>query len=161
MRGYLLSWLAGQHRESDLKTFLRERPQEWLVWEAGPWRPPSPRRAETISPAQARTSLAAGEPVAVALEPPEGSRVVRLGRGADNDIVIDEATVSRSHLALALTGAHWQVRDVGSSNGTRVGGVRIWSDPVPLRPGAVIEAGAARLTFYDAPALFLRLRGAV
>jgi pSer/pThr/pTyr-binding forkhead associated (FHA) protein len=161
VKGYLLSWLARQYRESDLKSFLRERPEEWLVWEAGPWRPPSPRRTETVSPADVRVSFASGEPVAVMLAPPEGGRVVRLGRAGDNDIVIDEATLSRSHLAFARAADHWLVRDVGSSNGTRVGAVRIGADPVPLRPGIVIEAGAARLTFYDAPGLFLRLRGAV
>ena len=160
MRGYLLSWLARQHRECDLKAFLRERPEEWLVWEAGPWRPPSGRRTETISPADVRVAFASGESVAVALEPPAGGRVVRLGRGPDNDIVIDEATLSRSHLELARAGERWMVRDVGSSNGTRVGGARLGTDPVSLRAGMVIEAGAARLTFYDAPGLFLRLRGA-
>ncbi len=160
MRGYLLSWLARQYRESDLKTFLRERPEAWLVWEAGPWRPPSPRHARTISPAEVPVSFTSGESVALALEPPEGGRVVRLGRGPDNEIVIDEATLSRSHLAFAQAGERWMVRDVGSSNGTRVGGGRLGTDPVPLRSGTVIEAGAARLTFYDAPGLFLRLRGA-
>ncbi len=160
MRGYLLSWLARQYRESDLSTFLRERPEAWLIWEAGPWRPPAPRHAQTISPAEVRAPFTSGEPVAVALEPPEGGRVVRLGRGPDNEIVIDEATLSRSHLAFAQAGERWMVRDVGSSNGTRVGGVRLGTDPVPLRSGTVIEAGAARLTFYDAPGLFLRLRGA-
>lgn len=160
MRGYLLSWLARRYRDSDLKDFLRERPEEWLVWEAGPWRPPSPRRAETISPSDLSLSVTAGDPMAVVLAPPDGTRVVRLGRAGDNDIVIDEATVSRAHLALARNEHSWLVRDLGSSNGTRVGAVRIGSDPVPLRPGTVIEAGAARLTFYDAPGLFLRLRGA-
>jgi hypothetical protein len=41
-----------------------------------------------------------------------------------------------------------------------VGAVRIGREPVPVRPGTVIEAGAARLTFYDPPSMFLRLRGA-
>ena len=159
MRGYLLSWLARQYREADLKKFLRERPEDWLVWEAGPWRPPSPRGRDTISPTDLQASFASGEPVALVLDPPPGGRVVRLGRGPDNELVIDEATLSRAHLAFARNGDHWLVRDVGSSNGTRVGAVRIGRDPVPVRPGTVIEAGAARLTFYDPPSMFLRLRG--
>jgi pSer/pThr/pTyr-binding forkhead associated (FHA) protein len=159
VRGYLLSWLARQYRDADLKGFLRERPEDWLVWEAGPWRPPSPRGRDTISPTDLQASFASGEPVALVLEPPPGGRVVRLGRAGDNELVIDEATLSRAHLAFARNGDHWLVRDVGSSNGTRVGAVRIGRDPVPIRPGTVIEAGAARLTFYDPPTMFLRLRG--
>lgn len=159
MKAYVLSWLARQYRGCDLKTFLRERSEDWLVWEAGPWRPPSPRRPETMGTAEAGFSMAAGEPLAIVLSPPPGGAVVRLGRAADNDIVIDDATMSRAHLAFARHDDRWLVRDVGSSNGTRVGAVRIGADPVPLRVGSVIEAGTARLTFYDGPALFLRLRG--
>lgn len=159
MKAYLVSWLARQYRGCDLKTFLRERSEDWLVWEAGPWRPPSPRRPETMGTSDSGFAMQAGEPLAIALVPPAGSAVVRMGRAADNDIVIDDATMSRAHLALAHHDGRWLVRDVGSSNGTRVGAVRISADPVPLRVGTVIEAGMARLTFYDGPGLFLRLRG--
>ena len=53
----------------------------------------------------------------------------------------------------------WTARDAGSSNGTRVDGARIGGAPVPITPGARIEAGTVRLTFYDGASLFMRLRG--
>lgn len=160
MRGYLLTWLARQYRDSDLRTFVREHPQEWLVWEAGPWRPPS-RRRETLRTEEVRFAATAREPIALVLEPRPDGAPVRVGRGADNDLVIDDPTLSRVHLALERDGsARWRVSDLGSTNGTRLGGVRVGREPVPLPVAVVLEAGAARLTYCDAPALFLRLRGA-
>jgi hypothetical protein len=45
---------------------------------------------------------------------------VRIGRGPDNDIVIDDPTVSSAHAELRDEGGHWVVSDLGSTNGTYV-----------------------------------------
>ncbi|ABC80916.1 FHA domain containing protein [Anaeromyxobacter dehalogenans 2CP-C] len=160
LRGYLLTWLARQYRDADLRAFVREHPQDWLVWEAGPWRPPS-RRRETLRTEEVRFAATAKEPIAIVLEPGPDGAPLRVGRAAGNDIVIDDPTLSRAHLELVRDGdARWRVADVGSSNGTRLAGARIGREPVPLPVGVALEAGAARLSLYDAAALFLRLRGA-
>jgi pSer/pThr/pTyr-binding forkhead associated (FHA) protein len=88
----------------------------------------------------------------------DGGPEVRLGRDAENDLVIDDATLSRVHLVLRRDprGA-WTAQDTGSRNGTRVDGAPATS-PLPLRVRSVIEAGAVRLTFYDAATLYARLR---
>jgi pSer/pThr/pTyr-binding forkhead associated (FHA) protein len=104
--------------------------------------------------------LAAGESLAIQLEAKNGGSEVRLGRAAENDLVVDDGTLSRSHLAFWRDPAGvWYVRDVGSSNGTRVEGKDVGREPTPLESGTRIEAGAVRLTFYDGPGLYLRLRG--
>jgi pSer/pThr/pTyr-binding forkhead associated (FHA) protein len=59
--------------------------------------------------------------------------VLTLGRAADNDIVIDDAEVSRHHARLTLQGNNRVLEDLGSRNGTFVNGQRI-TGPVPLTP---------------------------
>lgn len=48
-----------------------------------------------------------------------------IGRNKKNDIVIEDATVSRCHCVLLRRKSGWYVSDVGSSSGTRVNGNRI------------------------------------
>ena len=159
MKSFLLSWLAKRYAGADLRTFLEERTGAWVVWEAGPWRPPAVGR-DTLAAAPATRLLSAGESLAIAIAPGPGGDV-RVGRAPENDVVIDDATLSRAHLVLHRGPAgDWSARDAGSSNGTRVDGARIGSAPVPITPGARIEAGTVRLTFYDGASLFMRLRGA-
>lgn len=66
--------------------------------------------------------------------------VLTLGRAADNDIVIDDAEVSRHHARLTLRGNDWVLEDLGSRNGTFVNGQRI-TGPVLLRPGSQVALG--------------------
>jgi DNA-binding NtrC family response regulator len=66
---------------------------------------------------------------------------VTIGRGKDADIRIDEPSLSRVHARLGL-GAHITLEDLGSSNGTRIGGVRLTpGNAVLVPPGAPIELG--------------------
>lgn len=158
MKSYLVSWLRKAHAGAKLADFERERAGAWLVWEAGPWRPPSARRDTLIAEPQTRL-LASGESLAIQLEPRRPGTEVRLGRGSDCDLVVDDATLSRVHLLFAQDGARrWTVRDAGSRNGTKINGRPLHDTPLPLEPGAAIEAGAVRLTFLDAPGLYVRLR---
>lgn len=51
----------------------------------------------------------------------------KIGRGSENDIVIDDASISRSHAELiSLPDGRFSVRDLGSSNGTMVQGANGW-----------------------------------
>jgi pSer/pThr/pTyr-binding forkhead associated (FHA) protein len=96
----------------------------------------------------------------IALAAKDGGPAVRLGRAPENDIVVDDGTLSRRHLLLRRDGAGgWTIEDAGSSNGTTVNGRRLGRAPTRLEPGARIEAGAVRLSFYDGATLYLRLRG--
>ncbi len=158
MKSYLLSWLKKTHAGLKLEDFERNMPGPWLVWEAGPWRPPSARR-DTLVAGPSTRLLASGESLAIELAPKGRGADVALGRDASNDLVVDDATLSRVHLVFRRdTLGRWTVRDAGSRNGTKVDGAPASDAPVAVGPGAVIEAGAVRLTFYDASGLFLRIR---
>jgi adenylate cyclase len=54
-----------------------------------------------------------------------GDRPFTVGRSASCDLAVQDPTVSRRHAELELAGAGVRVRDVGSTNGTYLDGVRI------------------------------------
>ncbi|HET7475959.1 MAG TPA: FHA domain-containing protein [Dermatophilaceae bacterium] len=74
---------------------------------------------------------------------------VTAGRHPDSDIFLDDVTVSRRHAVFHRDGETYQVRDVGSLNGTYVNRERI--DAVRLQTGDEVQIGKFRLVFYDAP----------
>ncbi len=157
MKTYLISWLRKSHLGHRLEQFERLRPGPWLVWEAGPWRPPSARR-DTVAAGPETRLLASGESLAIELAAKDGGAEIRLGRDADNDLVIDDATLSRIHLVLRRDArSQWTGQDAGSRNGTKIDGAPA-TMPLPLREGSVIEAGAVRLTFYGSAGLYARLK---
>jgi uncharacterized membrane protein len=69
---------------------------------------------------------------------------VRIGRDPAADLALQAAGVSWNHAALTRSGDHWFVRDLGSTNGTWVGDVRI-SGPTEVGPGARITVGELTL----------------
>ncbi|MFU8780601.1 MAG: sigma 54-interacting transcriptional regulator [Kiritimatiellia bacterium] len=68
-----------------------------------------------------------------------------LGSSRNNDLVIDDATVSRRHCEINLTTDGYAIRDLGSTNGTYVQGVRIQS--AFLGTGSEFQLGETRLVF--------------
>lgn len=67
-----------------------------------------------------------------------------IGRSPACDLRIEEARVSGEHARLRWTGAVWEVRDLGSKNGTFVGGQRLApGGRVDLIAGDVIGLGGA------------------
>jgi hypothetical protein len=63
-----------------------------------------------------------------------------IGRDTTNDIVISDPEVSRRHARLFLQGANYVIEDLGSTNGTSVGGQRL-AGPYVLRSGDAITLG--------------------
>src|SRR4051795_12658724 len=94
----------------------------------------------------------------------EADGEVVIGRDADCDVILDDDQVSRHHASIsALPGGNALLVDLGSSNGTYVGGVRA-QGPVELvgderiRIGdAVITVRALGRTVIAAQALTLRI----
>lgn len=69
------------------------------------------------------------------------------GREAINDLVVDDAEVSRRHTRFLREAEGIQIEDLGSTNGTFVNGRRV-TVPTLLYHGDVIEMGkSARLIF--------------
>jgi hypothetical protein len=73
--------------------------------------------------------------------------VISLGRRFDNDIVVDDARVSRAHAQLRLRFGRYVVYDLGSTGGTYVNGIKV--DECVLRAGDVISLGGIPLIFGE------------
>ena len=74
-----------------------------------------------------------------------GTHIV--GREPSSVVAIDDRTVSRSHLEIISTVDTTSVRDVGSVNGSRMGGA--WIETAsPVIPKALIHIGASSVRFH-------------
>ena len=108
------------------------------------------------------TSISGGEPLAVIVEKTKDNafqRRVTIGRTNNNDIVLDDTSVSRFHAWLQQDegNGQWQLFDAGSRNGTMVGGKKLPAKAaVVLTVGVKVKIGAVELTFYSAEG-FLKL----
>src|SRR4030067_769191 len=72
-----------------------------------------------------------------------------IGRDSTNEIVINDAEVSRRHARLTFQGGKYVLEDLGSTNGTFVNGQRL-AGPVVLKPGDVVSLGEQIVLMYDA-----------
>ncbi|MBI4617890.1 MAG: FHA domain-containing protein [Planctomycetes bacterium] len=78
--------------------------------------------------------------------------LVAIGRASECTIVVDDGKSSRRHCEVFLREGEWQVRDLGSRNGTLLNGFPVQEER--LGPGDVITIGKTTITFEkeDAPA---------
>lgn len=157
VKAYLLSFLARQYLLLQGR-FSERYPNCWLAWEPGAWSsvplhggdkletrmPTAPPPGNSPTPAQ-------GDALCFELPP----RPLKLGRAAESDIVINDATVSRDHAVLELAPAGGWSLTPRSSHETVVDSVPLPAGkPVALRSGAHIRAGNVTLTLHD-PKQFL------
>ncbi len=114
-------------------------------------------REDELTGTQKHAFLNPGRPHVVAMWPggtiakelPDGGKLT-VGRSRSCDLTIDHGSVSREHVAFHA-GRPVEVEDLGSTNGTTVGGVRIPKDTrVPVERGQVVVIGAAVLVVHGA-----------
>jgi transcriptional regulator with GAF, ATPase, and Fis domain len=74
---------------------------------------------------------------------------LRIGKSQDNDLVLPDDTVSRHHCELERTKAGILVRDLGSTNHTRVGRTAIRE--ALIDPGATLTVGSVELAVRSDP----------
>jgi hypothetical protein len=110
------------------------------------WEPPGTATgARALLRAALRREPPATGAAFVALSGPAAGRRLRLrsgvlGRGRSAAIRVDDPAASRSHARVEVDGDVVRVTDLGSRNGTWIGGARV-SGMRRLRPGARLRAG--------------------
>ncbi len=68
-----------------------------------------------------------------------------VGRADDNQLIIAEDSVSSHHGEFAFDGSSWTLTDLGSTNGTKIGGSRV--EHVSLTPGGAFQLGNVNCVF--------------
>ena len=71
--------------------------------------------------------------------------VVSLGRGSENDIAIESGSVSVHHAEMRRIEGGYELRDVGSTNGIKLDGVR--HEVIALRSGSTVKIGDVSFDF--------------
>jgi DNA-binding winged helix-turn-helix (wHTH) protein len=74
----------------------------------------------------------------------QGAHII--GRDSDAAVLLDSPSVSRRHARIRVEDGHATFEDLGSKNGSAVGGRRVHA-PVSLGDGDVITTGVVELTF--------------
>lgn len=72
-----------------------------------------------------------------------------IGRGGDADITVADSGTSRKHVEILWDGERAMVRDLGSTNGTKLDGQRI--DQAPLPPDSTVSIGRTEIVFRVVP----------
>ena len=79
------------------------------------------------------------------------SATATIGRETINEIVFDDAEISRRHVRVTHLAGRFIIEDLGSTNGTFLNGRRIEA-PAPLSNGDVLDLGGSiRLTYLGPP----------
>jgi pSer/pThr/pTyr-binding forkhead associated (FHA) protein len=73
-------------------------------------------------------------------------RLCQIGRSLANEVVVQDAEVSRHHASVEVRDTEFILSDAGSRNGTYLNGSRI-QGAVPLKPGDRIEVGNTKIVF--------------
>jgi hypothetical protein len=166
IQAFLMSLLSRQLALAQ-DSFLTRYPSAWLVWEPGEWSVPvsgvDVSVAETKLPSSAPQEQRplGGDALCFSLKAPEGA-ALKIGRAADNEIVVSDMTVSRLHARLDLQNGRWLLIPMSETRKTALGGKSVSrGKPVALSSGEELELGGVKVTFYDAPAFKTRVASSV
>lgn len=80
----------------------------------------------------------------------EGDQL-NIGRDSSNEIMINDAEVSRRHARLTFQGGKYVLEDLGSTNGTFVNGQRL-AGPRVLKAGEVVSFGEQIVLVFEVTA---------
>lgn len=168
----------------ELKLFAQRLTDAEFRKQLGPFvliqRPPGAGGHDTnkmgVPPNAQRTSMARPEVVStgalsllfqfddlmVATVPPmEGVDELSVGRSPDNDLVLDDSSVSKRHAALRWDAAHHRctVQDLKSTNGTFLNASVRLRRETTLKNGDILSFGEMQYWFLLTETLYAKLRG--
>ncbi|HUH01787.1 MAG TPA: FHA domain-containing protein [Kofleriaceae bacterium] len=106
---------------------------------------PTPARAVSVSAGRLVVIAGNDSGMDIALQ----GKTVTIGRGVDCDVVLTDIAVSRKHVEVVFDGRFYQLRDLGSGNGTLIND-RIEDGACELRHGDRLELGNTVIRFEHA-----------
>ncbi|MBS44565.1 MAG: FHA domain-containing protein [Nocardioides sp.] len=114
-----------------------KRPRSQKASKPGkPGKPAKPPKQRRGSPTQLAVTEGSNSGIVV----PLAEAPILIGRGTDAAIRLDDDYVSTRHARVAQSGDQWFVEDLGSTNGTYIGSVRI-TQPTTITLGTQVRIG--------------------
>jgi hypothetical protein len=114
----------------------------------------SPAPDETAAHTQVIPSVSQQPRARLLLQTPSGTHTIPLestlltvGRGLNNDVILEDTRVSRHHAQLRYRSRRFWVTDLSSTNGTYVNGEPV--EERALRDGDVISLGGLEVAFKE------------
>ena len=109
---------------------------------------------QVMSGTQVYKTPSKGAGAMLVLDTPQGAHTIPLestllsvGRGLNNDVILEDARVSRHHAELRYKTRRFWVSDLGSTNGTFVNGERVTEQA--LRSGDTLSLGGLEMVFRE------------
>lgn len=162
-RALLLSLLSRQCLLLKAHGFRERYPHGWLVWESGVWNVPEAGEelgATRLPSRDIADCLPQSDVLCFELAPPEPGVRMKIGRGAENDIVINDATVSREQLQVGFEGERWWVQPMEGAARCEVNGIAMDREHrTPLITGVTLRIGDVRLTYHSPDSFLARVQG--
>jgi hypothetical protein len=116
-----------------------------------------PGALDPTEPIEGDPPLDAGTGILIVIRGPiAGSRflldkdLTTVGRHPDSDVYLDDVTVSRHHAEIRREGNQFRLVDLGSLNGTYIGGER--RESMILHAGVELQVGRFKLMYAGVPA---------
>ncbi|PZR04161.1 MAG: hypothetical protein DI536_34725 [Archangium gephyra] len=155
VRSFMMSYLATRS-VTLADRFHQQHVGPWLVWEPGEWRPAG--SAITTMVSNKESAPKAGDALCFQLGGAPTLQPVRVGRDANCELVINDATVSRHHVTLHATPVGWEIEAMKDVGVVLDGQTLARGQRRILRWGAALSLGAVRLSLYDDFGFAARLR---
>lgn len=164
VQAFLMSLLTRQLALAQ-GAFLTRYNNCWLVWEPGEDSVPVSGVDVSVAVTKLPTAGAGheqrplgGDALCFALKVFDDGTTLKVGRAADNEVVVSDLTISRLHAQLELKGADWSLVALSETKKTLIDGRELArGTAVTLQSGQVLELGGVTVTFYDAQAFKGRL----
>jgi hypothetical protein len=159
-RALLLSLLSRQCLLLKPAAFRERYPHGWLVWESGVWNVPEVGEelgATRVPAREIADCLPESDVLCFELAP--ARKELTLGRSTENDIVINDATVSRTHLRASFEGERWWVEPLSDNAQANLNGAQLERDrKTPLANGEKLRIGDVTLTYHTVDSFVARVQ---